>query len=228
MNEKKRGKFIVFEGPDGFGKSTQAYLAYEYMGKKSIPVMLSKEPGSPLFNFTKDLREILFDKHYSLGLDEVEQGLIFFVDHYHHARMIESQIEIGNTIVSDRWLYSQYCYDAIKPHSQTLATGLYLDYEKEQIQPDLVLLFGLDKEEGYRRIKAREEEGDKKTKQRQKPWAEGDYLGELIIQYANLYQDLVDRIPTATIVPRNEETREEVFEKYVKPQIDELFKGEGE
>ncbi len=76
---EKKGKLIVFEGPDGFGKTTQAKLAYKYLGERSIPVLLSKEPGSPLSNFTKDLREIIFDKHYSSQLDEVEQGLIFFL-----------------------------------------------------------------------------------------------------------------------------------------------------
>lgn len=226
----QQGKFIVFEGPDGFGKSTQAKLAHEYLMGKHIDTVLSKEPGSPLFFFTIDLREIIFHKSYSLSLNEVEQGLLLFLDHYHHAEGIESETKEGVNIISDRWLYSQYCYDSIKPQPQVDAMQLYEHYESEQIQPDLVLLLGLDKEEGYRRIKEREEKNEKQTKQSQKPWAQGDYLGELIKNYAELYQNLASKIRTIVIdiVPRNEENPEEVFEKYVKFHIDKLFEGKGE
>jgi len=226
MNQptEEKGKLIVFEGPDGFGKSTQAELAFDYLMKKKRNIVLSKEPGSELSPFTRDLREMIFHSNHSTMLNEVEQGLLLFIDHYHNAKTISHITKVGCNVISDRWLYSQYCYDSIKLVSQVDATGLYLEYEHRQIQPDLVLLLGLDKEEGYRRIKKREEENEKQTKQSHKPWAQGDYLGELIKQYSYLYHDLVDRITTVDIVPRNEETPEEVFEKYVKPQLDKLFK----
>ena len=226
--ETKPGKFIVFEGPDGFGKSKQAKLAHEYLTGKEENAVLSKEPGSPLSKFTEDLRAMIFSFPYSHGLDEVEQGLLFFIDHYRHAKAVKNAIDQGVNIISDRWLYSQYCYDAVKPYPQIEATNLYEHYETLQIQPDLVLLLGLDKEEAYRRIEEREKAREKETKQSQKPWAQGDYLGELIKQYANLYQDLVDRIPTVDIVPKATETPEEVFERLVKPQLDFLFKEERE
>lgn len=228
-NQKQRGKFIVFEGPDGFGKSTQAQLTRKYMLEEiKLSFIISREPGSIISDFCQDLREIIFHKEYSSELDEVEQGLLLFLDHYEHAIQTQKLINMGINVISDRWLYSQYAYDAIKPKSQIDAINLYQHYETLQIQPDLVLLFGLDKEEGYRRIKEREEKGEKKTKQSQKPWVQGDYLGELIKQYSYIYYDLVDKIPVVDITPRNEETKEEVFEEYVKPQIDEVFKKEGE
>ncbi len=230
MNQptEKKGKLIVFEGPDGFGKTTQAKLAHEYLTGKEENCVLSKEPGSPLSKFTEDLRAMIFSFPYSSTLDEIEQGLLFFIDHYRHAKSIKNAIDQGINVISDRWLYSQYCYDAVKPIQQTHATGLYLEFERIQIQPDLVLLLGLDKEEAYRRIEEREKSREKETKQSQKPWAQGDYLGELIKSYANLYQDLVDRIPIVDIVPKTEEDPEQVFERYVKPQLNELFKEEGE
>lgn len=228
VNQSK-GKFIVFEGPNGFGKSTQAYISWSYVANSlKLKCYRTKEPGSNLSAFTKDLREILFHRMYAFNLDEVEQGLLFFIDHYHHAKTVEEYIKQGVNVISDRWLYSQYCYDSIKPQPQVDAIQLYEYYEPEQIQPDLILLMGLDKEEGYRRIKEREEQGEKKTTQAQKPWAQGDYLGELIKNYANLYQNLISRIPIVDIVPKNEENPKEVFEKYVRIEIDKLFKEEGE
>jgi len=39
-----RGKFIVFEGLDGSGQSTQAKLLAEFLKKKGHKVLLTKEP----------------------------------------------------------------------------------------------------------------------------------------------------------------------------------------
>ena len=229
---KQKGKFIVFEGPDGMGKSKQTQLTVDYLLKEFAAkrimrdTLLSKEPGSPLSIFCQDLREMIFHKSYSSNLNEIEQGLLLFLDHYHHAGQIEWRLNNGWNIISDRWLYSQYCYNSIKPVSQETAIDLYEQFEPLQIQPDLVIIMGLDKEEAYRRIEKREEEGEKKTQAKHKPWAVDDYIGELIKNYAALYQDLVeDGIPTITVVPKNEETPEEVFEKYVKGQVDLVLEG---
>ncbi|MCW1300199.1 MAG: dTMP kinase, partial [Candidatus Parvarchaeota archaeon] len=39
-----KGAFIVFEGPDGAGLSTQAELLDKYLRKKGYKVVLTKEP----------------------------------------------------------------------------------------------------------------------------------------------------------------------------------------
>ena len=44
MTDQKRGLFLVFEGIDGSGKSTQARLLYETLMKKGIEAILTKEP----------------------------------------------------------------------------------------------------------------------------------------------------------------------------------------
>ena len=38
------GKFLVFEGPDGSGQSTQAELLKNFLIKKKFKVVLTKEP----------------------------------------------------------------------------------------------------------------------------------------------------------------------------------------
>ncbi|KKN40806.1 hypothetical protein LCGC14_0729480 [marine sediment metagenome] len=225
---KQKGKFIVFEGPDGMGKSKQSQLALDYLiEERVIDTVLTKEPGSSLLQFTGDLREMIFHRPYSSSLDQVEQGLLLFIDHYHNARWVRELTDHGRNVISDKWLYSQYCYNSIKPVSQETAMDLYEQFEPLQIQPDLVIIMGLDKEEAYRRIEKREKEGEKKTQAKHKLWAVDDYIGELIKNYATLYHGLVnDEIPTITVVPKNEETPEEVFEKYIKGQINLTLEGE--
>ncbi|HNZ30247.1 MAG TPA: dTMP kinase, partial [Candidatus Goldiibacteriota bacterium] len=40
-----KGKLIVFEGPEGCGKSTQAQMAFEYLKGRGIKSVLLREPG---------------------------------------------------------------------------------------------------------------------------------------------------------------------------------------
>lgn len=226
-NQQTKGKFIVFEGPDGFGKTTQAVHATLFLKERLgglDRIALTKEPGSLRSQLTKDIRQMLFHKDYSLSLDGVEQGLLFFIDHYHNAKLVESLIQRGIWVISDRWLYSQYAYEPIKDQSQDDAMSLYRKYEKRQVKPDLVFILALDKEEAYKRIKARDDEKEKETTQSMKPWAQEDYLYAIIKNYGYLYYELEQQgIKTIIPVPFSHETSIEVFTNYIKPEIEILF-----
>ena len=41
----KKGLFIVFEGPDRSGKSTQVRLLSAWLKKKNLKTILTREPG---------------------------------------------------------------------------------------------------------------------------------------------------------------------------------------
>jgi len=51
-----KGKFIVFEGPDRGGKSTQAHLLSKYLGEKGFDVVLTREPGGD--SIAEEIRKI--------------------------------------------------------------------------------------------------------------------------------------------------------------------------
>ncbi|RUM60163.1 MAG: dTMP kinase, partial [Persephonella sp.] len=59
-----RGKFIVFEGIDGSGKTTQAKKLYEYLKEKGLKTVLTKEPGGT--DIGKEIRKILLNKDYNI------------------------------------------------------------------------------------------------------------------------------------------------------------------
>ena len=54
-----RGKFIVLEGPDRCGKSTQAKLLYNYLLEKGFDVVLTREPGGT--KTAEQIRQILLE-----------------------------------------------------------------------------------------------------------------------------------------------------------------------
>ena len=218
------GKLIVFEGPDGFGKSTQAQLAFDYLNQvRPGLTFLSKEPGSALSPFCISMREHIFHP----STDSIEQGLLFFLDHYRHARAVERLTSDGLTVISDRWLYSQYCYNSIRLNGPDIdGTALYEKYEPLQTTPDLVIVLGLDKEEAEKRIQARDSQKSKDVVQSQKSWTQTeDYLGKLIRIYeAFILEYEMEGINVQAVTPNSNESPEEVFDKCVQPILSNLFK----
>lgn len=98
-----RPLFIVFEGIDGCGKSTQAKRLAEYFSSVSIPVALTAEPSdSPAGIIIKSLKT----------RPEPEQEYELFVeDRRHHVRnVILPSLEKGFTVICDRYVYSSAAY----------------------------------------------------------------------------------------------------------------------
>ena len=48
MKDKLRGKFIVLDGPDGCGKTTQAGLLTEWLQVLGVPVSHFRDPGDTI------------------------------------------------------------------------------------------------------------------------------------------------------------------------------------
>lgn len=107
MNNK--GKFIVFEGIDGSGKTTQAKLLAELLKKNGHKVYLTAEPTS--LPTGRALREALSGK---VRKSECEMALMFVEDRIAHnknsAEGIEALLNSGVTVICDRYYYSTLAY----------------------------------------------------------------------------------------------------------------------
>ena len=57
MKDKFSGKFIVLDGPDGCGKSTQAKLLVEWLQKEDVPSISFRDPGDTAIG--EKIRQIL-------------------------------------------------------------------------------------------------------------------------------------------------------------------------
>ena len=70
----KRGYFITFEGADGCGKTTQIQLIKEYLDKKNIENILTREPGGS--DLGVHLRKILL--HYENPVSNIAETFFIF------------------------------------------------------------------------------------------------------------------------------------------------------
>lgn len=102
-----KGLFLVFEGIDGSGKSTQARLLYETLVKLGIKTLLTKEPTDGPFG--KKLRQLA-----QKGRDEItlqEEYDLFMHDRFDHVEdELLPQLAQGTVVVCDRYFYSTMAY----------------------------------------------------------------------------------------------------------------------
>lgn len=98
-------KFIVFEGIDGSGKTTQAKLLYKFLRNKGRKVFLTKEPTDGKIG--KLLRE-----HYLKKVDHpLVDTFLFFADRAEHIEKIKEALS-KKIVISDRYYHSTVAYQS--------------------------------------------------------------------------------------------------------------------
>lgn len=111
MAKPRRGKFIVFEGGEGAGKTTLAqWLAKEYGERTKNGMFLTKEPGGDM-DICKRIRELLLDPQYRGRFSPRAELLGFEMDRAQHVDLtIKPALERGITVICDRFEASTYAY----------------------------------------------------------------------------------------------------------------------
>jgi len=103
--------FIIFEGPDGSGQSTQAKLLKKYLEEeKKLAVVLTKEPINkpPLGNL---IRRILKKE---ISVQPLTLQLLFCADRNEHLNtVIKPALKKRGWIISDRYFYSTIAYGSL-------------------------------------------------------------------------------------------------------------------
>ncbi len=111
MNNKK-GKFIVFEGIDGSGKSTQIRLLAERLNKNGTKCIETREPtDSPVGSL---IHQIMTGR---MSADNRVIACLFAADRVDHLLNetdgILEKINSGITVISDRYYFSSYAYHGV-------------------------------------------------------------------------------------------------------------------
>ena len=153
----ERGKFIVFEGIDGSGKSTQSALLAEALKEAGRNVYSTCEPSKRPVG--KLLRDVLTRK---LQADEQTIAALFLADRLDHIRNPEDgmlmQLEAGTHVVCDRYYFSSYAY-----HPPHVSQDWVIEANQicaDQLRPDIVFFVDVPPDESLRRIAAGREETD--------------------------------------------------------------------
>jgi len=142
------GKFIVFEGLDGSGQSTQANLLKDFLINKGLGVVLTKEP-TKVSSVSPKIRQVL-DKILKMTPSTLQE--LFVQDRKEHLEnLIIPALKEGKMVISDRYFFSTFAYGVF--------SGLKLNWlmkiNDDFLVPDLTMILKVSPETCVARIQKR-------------------------------------------------------------------------
>ncbi len=138
-----KGKFIVIDGLDGAGKSTQARLLDKYLREKGYKTFLTSEISHGVIGGI--LRAYLDGR---LNLPKEALPLLFAADRIDHTETkIKPALERGMIVICDRYFPSNLAYQSLLFDMEWLKS-----IERFALNPDLIIILDVSVEEALRRL----------------------------------------------------------------------------
>ena len=152
-----KGKFIVIEGIDGCGKTTQIEAIYNWlpssgiMDKKS-KIIKTREPGGTKFG--EKIREILLDNNKNNSPADLTELLLYAADRAEHiSKIISPELNRNNWVICDRFAGSTLAYQGYGRNlDKTIIKQLELIVCQAE-EPDITFLLDISPEESISRRK---------------------------------------------------------------------------
>lgn len=144
------GRFIVFEGPDGSGKSTQFRRLSDLFAASGIAVCEVREPGGTPVG--EEIREVLLDRAHT-GMGVRCETLLYMAS---RAELVEQRIlpalQRGELVLADRFVASTLAYQGAAGGVPTSDIAAVARVATRGLIPDLNIVFDLDEEAAARRL----------------------------------------------------------------------------
>ena len=152
-----KGKFIVFEGIDGSGKTTQIneiskWLPNSGLVDKDSKLIITREPGGSLLG--QKLRRLILDNNEDINPSSLAELLLYSADRAEHIyKIISPALKNNDWVISDRFTGSTLAYqgygrdinlEIIKKIESIVCQGVY---------PDLTFFLEISPEESIFRRK---------------------------------------------------------------------------
>ena len=146
-----KGLFIVMEGPDGSGKTTQINLLKEYLAEAGYECLITREPGGTVIG--EEVRQLILNPEHK-EMSPVTEMLLYAASRAQLVHeVIGPALEEGKIVISDRFVDSSIVYQGIarKLGISTVSAvnapgiGIY--------RPDGIFFIDLSEAEGLRRKK---------------------------------------------------------------------------
>lgn len=154
-----KGRFIVLEGGEGVGKSSNLDALQGLLEGHGLTVLRTREPGgTPL---GEAVRELLLDPRFA-GMDAKAELLLMFAARAQHvAQVIRPALAAGVWVISDRFTSSSYAYQGGGRGLPWEAIAWLENFVQDELRPDLTLLLDTPVEVGLRRMRDRGELEDR-------------------------------------------------------------------
>ena len=191
--------FIVFDGIDGDGKTTQVSLLKEYLEKKGV-VFITSEPTES--EYGKKINNIIRQRLASRTKKETWIEL-FTKDSEEHQKIIQQNLDDKKIVICDRYIYSTLAYQFEEKEWQ--------DYSSKFIKPDIIFILDLSADTALKRVKEKYE----KTKEKKAYFEKIEVLRKVRKQFLALPRFLNHNIK----IINSDRKIDEIF-KDIKKEID--------
>lgn len=151
MSSTKKGLFIVFEGGDSVGKSTQVRMLVAWLQEQQIAYRHTHEPGDTWLG--AEIRRLVLE-HASGDVAPWAEALLYAADKAQHLyEVVRPALAAGEVVVCDRYVDSMLAYQG---------AGRVLDLEQvrqvarwatDGLRPDLTVLLDADPAEAVESIR---------------------------------------------------------------------------
>jgi dTMP kinase len=151
------GRFLVFDGPDGSGKSTQLARFAEECRAHAVPLCQVRDPGGT--GVGERIREVLLSRDNE-GMSLRCEMLLYMASRAELvARHIQPALDSGEFVLADRFVSSTFAYQGaagglspaeIRAAAQVATGGLW---------PDLTVIFDVDTQTAAARMTGKKSAG---------------------------------------------------------------------
>lgn len=148
--ERLRGRFVVFDGPDGSGKSTQFRRFSQYLRQAGLTVCEVREPGGTVIG--EHIRKVLLDPAHT-EMDLRCEMLLYMASRAQLvAQVIRPALQGGQVVLADRFISSTLAYQGTAgglPAGDIVRVG---QIAVGDCWPDLVVVFDVDERTAATRL----------------------------------------------------------------------------
>ena len=145
-----KGKFIIFEGGEGSGKSTMIEKTFKWLNDNNINCIKTREPGG--IKISEKIREVILDND-NVEMDSRTEALLYAAARRQHlVEKVIPALNDGIVVLCDRFIDSSLAY-------QGHARGIGIDeimkineFAIDGYMPDLSIFFDIEPNLGLERI----------------------------------------------------------------------------
>ena len=164
--EPDGGVFVVFEGGEGAGKSTQVRLLAEALQAQGRDVVMTREPGAT--DIGSQIRHLVLDRQRETDgqarrptITPRAEALLYAADRAHHvAAVIRPALARGAVVISDRYVDSSLAYQGAGRTLPVDEVSWLSAWATGGLKPDLVVVLDIEPSVGLHRVAQREAHPD--------------------------------------------------------------------
>jgi dTMP kinase len=150
LRNKLGGRFIVLDGPDGCGKSSQTRLLMDWLQSQGVSSVGFRDPGATVIG--EKIREILLSPAHEAMTTPAEVLLYMAARVQLWAEKIKPALSEGKCVVLDRWLSSTCAYQG---YAGAFGMEKVIEIARtslERVWPDLTIILDVDLKTAAQRL----------------------------------------------------------------------------